>query len=101
MKFPPINELEPISTRDATKRAVEILDAKYEKANLAQVVDENCRHLTTQQRNALLRLLIKHEELFDGTLGDFKTPPVRFHLKKGERPYHGRAYPVPQSQMAI
>ena len=82
IKFPPINELEPISTREATKRATEILDATYEKADLAAVVNDNCGHLTALQQSQLLALLHKYEELFDGTLGDFKTEPVRFHLKK-------------------
>ena len=82
IKFPPINELEPISTREATKRATEILDATYEKADLAAVVNDNCGHLTALQQSQLLALLHKYEELFDGTLGDFKTEPVKFHLKK-------------------
>jgi hypothetical protein len=32
---------EPISTRSATKRVVEILDAKYEKADLPAIIREN------------------------------------------------------------
>ena len=40
---------EPISIREATNRAVTILDAKYKKANLLQVVHENCKHLTMSQ----------------------------------------------------
>ena len=101
MKFPPINELEPISTRDARKRTIEILDAKYEKADLPAVVSDNCGHLSPLQQSKLLELLIKFEDLFDGTLGDFKTQPVRFHLKDGERPYHGKPYPIPQSRLAV
>ena len=45
----------------------------------------------------LLELLIKFEELFDGTLGDWKTDPVSFELKEGAKPYHGRSYPVPKA----
>ena len=45
--------------------------------------------------------MVKFEELFDGTLGDFKTQPVRFHLKEGERPYHGKPYPIPQSRLLL
>ena len=37
--------LEPPVTQGATKRAVEILDAKYEKADLPAVVKQNCSHL--------------------------------------------------------
>ena len=43
----------------------------------------------------LLHLLQKFEQLFDGTLGDWKTTPVKLELKEGIRPFHGRAYPVP------
>ena len=39
----------------------------------------------------------KFEELFDGTLGDWKTDPVSFELKEGAKPYHGRSYPVPKA----
>ncbi len=36
------------------------------------------------------------EDLFDRTLGDWKTEPVYFELKEGSNPYHGRPYPVPK-----
>ena len=40
---------EPILMQEATNRAVMILDAKYKKANLLQVVNKNCKHLTMSQ----------------------------------------------------
>ena len=43
----------------------------------------------------LLHLLQKIEQLFDGTLGDWKITPVKLELKDGIRPFHSRAYPVP------
>ena len=39
---------EPHSTHEATKRVVQILDAKYEKADLQSVVSANCTHLSPQ-----------------------------------------------------
>ena len=81
--------------REATNRALEILDAKYEKADLPKIIAENCKHLSTHQQGQLLRLLLDFEELFNGTLGDWKTKPVGFKLKEGSTPYHGRPYPVP------
>ncbi len=33
---------EPTSTRNATKRIVEILDAKYDKADLSSIIKNNC-----------------------------------------------------------
>jgi hypothetical protein len=92
---------EPVSTRSATKRVVEILDAKYEKADLPAIVRENCSHLSASERERLLSMLLKFEDLFDGTLGDWKLPPVTFQLKEGATPYHGRAYPVPQIHKAV
>jgi hypothetical protein len=81
---------EPISTRNATKRVVEILDTKYEKADLPAIFRENCSHLTANKREKLLSVLLKFELLFDDTLGDWKLPPVSFVLKEGMQPYHGR-----------
>jgi hypothetical protein len=42
---------EPISTRSATKRMVNILDAKYEKADLPAIIREDCSHLTASDRS--------------------------------------------------
>ena len=80
----------------ATSRVTQLLDAKYEKANLSEVVDNNCKHLNIDQRNILLKLLIQYEELFDGTLGDWKGESVNFELKPDAKPYHGQPFPVPQ-----
>ena len=48
----------------------------------------------------LLELLTEFEDLFDATLGDWKTEPVSFELKEGNKPYHGRAYLIPQKHNA-
>ncbi len=86
--------MEPQSTQDATKCATWILDAKYSKADLQPVVQDNCKHLSANQQKKLLQLLKKYESLFDGTLGDWKTKPVSFQLKEGVSPYHSQAFPV-------
>jgi hypothetical protein len=41
---------------------------------------------------------MEFEELFNGTLGNWKAEPVSFELKVGTKPYHGRSYPVPNIQ---
>ena len=86
---------EPISTELATQRAVKILDANYTKADLQAVVT-NCTQLNSIEQNKLLGLLKKFEQLFDGTLGNWRTKPVSFQLKDGVTPYHGRAFPIPK-----
>jgi hypothetical protein len=69
---------EPVSTRTATKHVVEILDAKYEKADLPAIIRENCSHLKPSEREKLLSALLRFESLFDGTLGDWNLPPISF-----------------------
>ena len=92
--------LEPQSTKEETARAVKILDAKYEAADLDKIVDENCSHLSPMQRLQLLNLLKKHEKMFSGTLGEWKGEEVHFELKPGVRPFRGRPFPVPQIHKA-
>ena len=67
---------EPHSMQQATKRVVHILDAKYGKADLQSVVSTNCTHISLQDQNKLLELLVEFEELFVGTLGDWNTEPA-------------------------
>ncbi len=50
---------EPESTRNATKCVVELLDAKYDKADLPSIIKNNCAHLSMPHWNSLLALLIK------------------------------------------
>ena len=89
---------EPMSTKNATQRVVEIMDSNYEKTDLQAVVDATGPHLSLQDKNKLLDLLKKFEELFNRTLGDWKTEPVSFELKDGTKSYHDRPYPVPNIQ---
>ena len=42
---------EPKSTKLATQRMVKILDAKYEKANLPEIVKNDCSHLNPEEQN--------------------------------------------------
>jgi hypothetical protein len=92
---------EPISTRSKTKCVVEILDAKYEKADLPAIIRENCSHLKASNREKVLSVLLRFESLFDGTLDDWKLMPVSFELKEGMKPYHGRPYPILHKHKAI
>ncbi len=88
--------MEPQSTQDATKCATQILDAKYQKADLHSIVKDKCKLLSADQKKKSLQLLTKYELLFDDTLGDWKTKLVLFQLKEGVSPYHGQAFPVPK-----
>ena len=70
------------------------------KADLQSIVKDTCTHLSSNQKQKLLKLLTNFEPLFNGTLGDWNTKPVSFELKEGSKPYHGRAFPVPKVHKA-
>ena len=55
-----------------------------------------CQHLMMAKNNELLKLLQIFEELFDGTLGTWKTDPLDFKLKEDVNPICSRPYPVPK-----
>ena len=58
-----------------------------------------CEHLSSKEKDLLRKLMFKHEELFDGTLGIWDTKPVELELQDpNAKPHHARTYPVPQSQ---
>ena len=85
-------------TTTEAERIQAILDAKYCKADLEQIVHE-CKQLNKEEQQKLLALLQKYEVLFDGTVGIWKTDPVDIVLKDPNcTPYHAKAYPVPHSQ---
>lgn len=64
-----------------------ILDAKYEPANLDEVVD-GITYLNPMEKTKLHRLLRKHENPFDGTLGKWVGKPYEIELKEGATPHH-------------
>ena len=84
-----------LATTQLTKRAIKILDSKYEAINVSKVVAEQVG-LSTQQRSALYTLLFKYQGLFNGELGDWDSSPVSIELQPNAKPFHSRAYPVPQ-----
>jgi hypothetical protein len=91
---------EPQSTHEATKCHIQILDAKYEKANLRAIVDNDCnKHLSALDKASLLELLQKFKELFDGTLCDWDCDPVLLKLKEGATSDHGRPFPIPTKHL--
>src|SRR6478672_7396445 len=87
---------DPVTT-DA-ERIQAILDAKYCKADLEQIVQE-CKQLNKEEQQKLLALLQKYKALFAGTAGTWKTEPVDILLRDPNcTPYHAKAYPVPHFQ---
>jgi hypothetical protein len=79
---------------EAIERIKQILDAKYEPADLLAVSKE-ANHLSVKKQTKLHQLLIKYETLFDGTLGHWDDVEYNIDLKPDVTPYHARAYPIP------
>jgi hypothetical protein len=88
------DELFGMDWYDPTCYASEILDAKFEKVLVDDVVDQ-LDHLNAQQKNDLKRVLNEHIKIFDGTLG--VHPHRKFHidLMQGAVPKHFRPYAIP------
>ena len=90
---------EPEAVEEANERLKKILDAKYEAADLEEI----CRdqpELSRDEQDRLLRLLLKYESLFDGTLGTWTGSKVDVELNEGAEPYHARAFPLPRCHMS-
>ena len=86
---------DPSTIADATERLKAILDAKYEKADLAEVAEET-KHLSTDEKRKLRGLLEEYADLFDGTLGTWNMDPYEVELRDDATPYHARAFPIPR-----
>jgi hypothetical protein len=54
-------------------------------------------HLTEDEKQKLGKTLKKFPTLFGGGLGMLNIKPVNLELICGEKPYHERPFPVPQS----
>jgi hypothetical protein len=50
----------PSINKEQTGRTVHILDAKYEAADLGNICPEKAIHLTLEERQKLLKLLMKY-----------------------------------------
>jgi hypothetical protein len=62
-------------TTDA-ERIQGIIESKYTAVDLSKIVQE-CTHLTKAEQRQLLKLLQKYVDLFDGSLGTWKTTPIQ------------------------
>jgi hypothetical protein len=74
--------------------ATEILDAKYEKTDLVEVM-KGLTHLNAHQKVDLLRALQENDMMFDGTLGFYPHNKVHIDIDPNAKSVHPRPYPVP------
>ncbi len=74
--------------------AIEILDSKYEKVQIKDVVNP-LENLSTQQKANLKQVLIEYTKLIDCTLGVYPHRKFYIELEPGAKPRHARPDPVP------
>ncbi len=72
----------------------EILDAKYEKTDVVEVV-KGLTHLNAYQKADLLQVLQESKKMFVGTLGIYPHKKVQIDIVPNAKPVHSRPYPVP------
>jgi transposase InsO family protein len=78
-----------------TKRIKKILDAKYKKVNLAELIP-TLKHLNKLKQEKLNKFLQKYESMLDGTLGNYTGSDYKIELKDNVKPYHARPFPIPR-----
>ncbi len=70
-----------------------ILDAKYEKVNMNDVVNQ-LTHLSATQKEDLRNVLRDFSNLFDGTLGVYPHRKFHIDIMPSAKPKHARPYAV-------
>jgi hypothetical protein len=74
-----------------------IMEAKYEKADIKKQIQEKCSYLNSKQPKALIALLKKYKHLFNVMLGTWKHFKCKIELKEGVKPYHSHPYSTPRA----
>ncbi len=74
--------------------ATEILDAKYDKTDVAEVM-KGLTHLNAHQKADLIRVLQENNKMFNGTLGVYPHKKVHIDIDPNAKLVHSRPYPVP------
>ncbi len=76
----------------------EILDAKYERKDVAKVV-KGLTHLNAHQKADLLWVLQENDKMFDRTFRVYPHNKVHIDIDPNAKPVHSRPYPVPTNPL--
>jgi transposase InsO family protein len=86
--------------QEAESRQKRILDADYKAVDIDDYIS-SLPHLNDKDKAKLIKMLTKHQRLFGGGLGTLKIKPIRLELSAEAKPYHARAFPVPQAYESV
>jgi hypothetical protein len=83
--------------QESEQRQVQILDADYSAIDVNKYISE-LTYLTVEQKSQLAQwLLQQYPTVFQGGFGIIKIPPVHLELCPDAKPYHAKAFLIPQS----
>ena len=83
------------NVRNTTKRTKKVLDANDEKANLKNIVNI-LKYQSNDKQSLILKLLSKHKEIFDDTLGNYTGSEYKFELLQGAKPCDAKPFLIPK-----
>ena len=78
-----------------------IAESEYDGMNIDQVLQDNCEHLTAEQKEDLRTLFNKHYKLFDGKLRTYTDAKMDIELQPHAVPVYRRPYSVPRVHMEL
>ena len=89
-----------LQIQDSRKLKVQLikgkkLDAKYKKAILKEITTKS-KYFNSDEYFLTYRLLKKHENMFDGTWGNYTDIEYNIELLEGARMYHVKSFPIPK-----
>ena len=82
-----IHNLTQINYANDDLYLLDIIDAKYEKTDIGDIVNQQLQ-LTVIQGERLQHILMQYDTLFDGTLGHYKKTQIHLELEDNAKPVH-------------
>jgi len=86
----------PVETQEEYAALIDLKPAVYKAADIDEIVS-NQEHLVANQKELLRSTLRKHISALQGLRGKWRGDKVHLELLPGAKPYHGKAYKIPQA----
>ena len=72
-----------------------ILDAYHKRANL-KIICNISKYLSNDKQSLIYIFPRKHEEIFDGSLGNYIGSEYKIEHLEGAKPYHAKSISIPK-----
>jgi len=97
------NKREPRNNEECNKLEKETMqENKYSYLDAKEIAYlDNQKHLNDKEKEKLEVVLREFNELFEGRVGTYTDLEIEFELKPNAKPYYGRPYNVPVSQLPL